>query len=167
MNLFIIIFFFGIAFTFSKCHSTFCTQLSGYNGHENSLFYLDWPVHFATKVIKAIKKTPQNVRYPWTSNMHRSFTITESVNHNVSVPANFSSQPTSSLVNARITGIQYFLSNSPSVQLAINSYCKKQIDNLEIIFYFFFLQMYENEKLFYEHDYLKQLIKVSNPQTYL
>lgn len=64
--------------------------------------------------------------------------LLQSVNHNVSVPANFSSQPTSSLVNARITGIQYFLSNSPSVQLAINSYCKKQIDNLEIIFYFFY-----------------------------
>lgn len=147
MNLFII-FFFCIAFTFSKCHSTFCTQLSGYNGHENSLFYLDWPVHFATKVIKAIKKNPQNVRYPWTSNMHRSFTITESVNHNVSVPANFSSQPTSSLVNARITGIQYFLSNSPSVQLAINSYCKKQIDNLEIIFYFFFYKCMKMKSCF-------------------
>lgn len=74
--------------------------------------------------------------------------LLQSVNHNVSVPANFSSQPTSSLVNARITGIQYFLSNSPSVQLAINSYCKKQIDNLEIIFYIFFYKCMKMKSCF-------------------
>lgn len=86
--IYLFFFFFCIAFTFSKCHSTFCTQLSGYNGHENSLFYLDWPVHFATKIIKAIKKTHKTLDI-------RGFLtcigLLQSVNHNVSVPANFSS----------------------------------------------------------------------------
>lgn len=132
MNLFI---FFGIAFTFSKCHSTFCTQLSGYNGHETR--YFTWTGQFTLpqRSLKLLKKPHKTLDI---RGLLTCIGLLQSVNHNVSVPANFSSQPTSSLVNARITGIQYFLSNSPSVQLAINSYCKKQIDNLEIIFYFFY-----------------------------